>query len=325
MNSKSSNISSDKNNKKSESFSNSYNLSEIISTESHERYRKDIRLPNRKILLMKMKKQIGDLRTILITCEYSIINCLPCDIFLETTERGIMIEKCSQQYIDFYAGSGLEMTIKILANNEYFFTKKKKLFEIQQKKEGNYLKFRNKSNTQSFRLTLNIKVSQNSTALIIYAESILHNNSGILFDIKSKNKNKSIKTKTQLCFRINDNLFLISSKISNSVKDSYFMLINNLFQSKKIKLQEIMEASPYYKLTMSSANVNDKAHDYILTLLIKRRMSYLYVENNPNFKENIMSIIYCILPICRITNLLKNKNFIVQDAIDKSKSCLFLQ
>ena len=322
VNSKSSNLSNDKNNNKNnknESFSNSYNLSEIIGTESHERYRKYIRLPNRKILLMKMKKQIGELRTILITCEYSIINCLPCDIFIETAERGIMIEKCSQQYIDFYAGSGLEMTIKIFANNEYFFTKKKKLFEIQQKKEGNFLKFRNTSNTQSFRLTLNIKVSQNSTALIIYAESILHNNSGILFDIKSKNKNKSKKTKTQLCFRINDNLFLISSKISNSVKDSYFMLLNNLFQSKKIKLQEIMEASPYYKLTMSSANINDKAHDYILTLLIKRRMSYLYVENNPNFKENIMSIIYCILPICRITNLLKDKNFIVQDAIDKTK------
>ena len=269
-----------------------------------------------------MKRQIGQLRTILITCEYSIINCLPCDIFVETAERGLMVEKCSQQFIDFYAGSGLEMIIKIFANDEYFYTKKKKLFEIQPKKEGNFLKFRNQSNTQSFRLTLNFKVSQNEKALIIYAESILHNNSGVLFDIKSKNKNKSKKTKTQLCFKINDNLFLISSKISNSVKDSYFMLINNLFQSKKIKLQEIMEASPYFRLIMTSANINDKAHDYILELLIKRRMSYLYVENNPNFKENIMSIIYCILPICRITNLLKNKNFIVQDAIDKSKIML---
>jgi hypothetical protein len=106
------------------------------------------------------------------------------------------------------------------------------------------------------------------------------------------------------------------------MKDSYFMLINNIFQSKKIKLQEVIEASPYYKLLMTSANINDKNHDYILTLLIKRRMSYLYVENNPNFKENIMSIIYCILPICRITNLLKDKNFYVQDAMDKSKMML---
>ena len=323
INSKSSNTQSNNNKShKNDAFSNSYNLSEIVTTESHERYRKYIRLPNRKILLMKMKRQIGQLRTILITCEYSIINCLPCDIFVETAERGLMVEKCSQQFIDFYAGSGLEMIIKIFANDEYFYTKKKKLFEIQPKKEGNFLKFRNQSNTQSFRLTLNFKVSQNEKALIIYAESILHNNSGVLFDIKSKNKNKSKKTKTQLCFKINDNLFLISSKISNSVKDSYFMLINNLFQSKKIKLQEIMEASPYFRLIMTSVNINDKAHDYILELLIKRRMSYLYVENNPNFKENIMSIIYCILPICRITNLLKNKNFIVQDAIDKSKIML---
>ena len=109
-----------------------------MNTEAHQRYRKNIHLPNRKILLMKMKRQIGQMRTILIMSEYSIVNCLPCDIFVETDERGLMVEKCSQQYIDFYAGSGLEMSIKILANNEYFFSKKKKLFEIQQKKEGNY-------------------------------------------------------------------------------------------------------------------------------------------------------------------------------------------
>ena len=321
VNSKSSNVQTQRKSK-TNVFSSSFNLSEIIKTESHERFRKYINLPNRKILLMKMKKQIGELRTILITCEYSIINCLPCDIFVETEERGLMIEKCSQQFIDFYSGSGLEMIIKIFANNEYFFSKKKKLFEIQPKKEGNFLKFRNKNNTQSFRLTLNFKVSQDEKAVIIYAESVLHNDSGILFDIKSKNKNKGKKTKTQLCFCINDNLFLISSKISNSLKDSYFMLLNNVFQSKKIKLQEIMEASPFYKLIMTRANINDKAHDYILTLLIKKRMSYLYVENNQNFKENIMSIVYCILPICRITNLLKDKNFIVQDAIDKTKLML---
>ena len=87
-------------------------------------------------------------------------------------------------------------------------------------------------------------------------------------------------------------------------------------------MQEVMEASPYYKLIMNSINMKDRAHDYILALLIKKRMSYLYVENNPNFKENIMSIIYCILPICRITNLLKDKNFIIQDALDTSKIML---
>ena len=322
VNSNSSNSKVEKEKPKKNNTISTFSLNEIFSTDAHQRYRKYIHLPNRKILSMKMKRKIGELRTILISCEYSIINCLPCDIFVETSERGLMIEKCSQQYIDFFAGSGLEMSIKIRANNEYFESKKKKLFEIQPKKEGNFLKFRNQSNTQSFRLTLHYKISKNGITLIIYAESILHNISGVLFDIKSKNKNKSKKTKTQLCFSINDNLFLISSKISNSMKDSYFMLINNVFQSKKIKLQEVIEASPYYKLFMTSANINDKNHDYILTLLIKRRMSYLYVENNPNFKENIMSIIYCILPICRITNLLKDKNFYVQDAMDKSKMML---
>ena len=86
---------------------------------------------------------------------------------------------------------------------------------------------------------MNFKISPNEKAVIIYAESILHNDSGILFDIKSKNKNKSKNTKTQLCFRINDNLFLMSSKISNSVKDSYFMLLNNIFQSKKLNCKKL--------------------------------------------------------------------------------------
>ena len=112
VNSKSSNSQTPQKSKNN-AFSSSFNLSEIVNTESHQRYRKYIYLPNRKILLMKMKKQIGELRTILITCEYSIINCLPCDIFVETAERGLMIEKCSQQFIDFYPGSGLEMVIKI--------------------------------------------------------------------------------------------------------------------------------------------------------------------------------------------------------------------
>ena len=99
INSKSKN--NNNNNNSKNSFSSSFNLGEIMTTEAHQRYRKYIHLPNRKILLMKMKKQIGEIRTVLITCEYSIINCLPCDIFVETDERGLMVEKCSQQFIDF--------------------------------------------------------------------------------------------------------------------------------------------------------------------------------------------------------------------------------
>ena len=186
-----------------------------------------------------------------------------------------------------------------------FTVEKKKLFEIEPKKEGNYLKFKNESNTQSFRLTLNFKISQNEKAVIIYAESILHNNSGILFDIKSKNKNKSKKTKTQLCFRINDNLFLMSSKISNSVKDSYFMLLNNIFQSKKIKLQEVMEASPYYKLIMNSIfeiNNNNKIiiNDSYEEGLNKEKSEDLKTNRNDyikKYKNNYVIYSICVIII----------------------------
>ena len=47
-------------------------------------------------------------------------------------------------------------------------------------------------------------------------------------------------------------------------------------------------------------------------------ISYISIRNNPNFKESIMTIIYKIYPVCKITNLLTSKNiFICEKKIKK--------
>ena len=51
-------------------------------------------------------------------------------------------------------------------------------------------------------------------------------------------------------------------------------------------------------------------------------MSYIAIRNNPNFKENIMTMIYKIYPFCRITNLLTSRNLFIGDESDKNNSII---
>ena len=51
----------------------------------------------------------------------------------------------------------------------------------------------------------------------------------------------------------------------------------------------------------------------ILKFNIKKKFSYINIINNPNFKDNIMSIVFTIFPSCTITNLLKDRRFFVCD------------
>ena len=67
MNSKSSNSKVEKQKPKKDNTFSTFSLNEIFSSDSHQRYRKYMHLPNRKILSMKMNRKIGELRTILIS------------------------------------------------------------------------------------------------------------------------------------------------------------------------------------------------------------------------------------------------------------------
>ena len=58
-------------------------------------------------------------------------------------------------------------------------------------------------------------------------------------------------------------------------------------------------------------------------LNIKKKLSYITIFNNPNFKENIMSIVFSILNTCRIINLLSTKRFIIFDYNNKKNYMIF--
>ena len=51
-------------------------------------------------------------------------------------------------------------------------------------------------------------------------------------------------------------------------------------------------------------------------------MSYISIRNNPNFKESIMTIIYKIYPVCKITNLLTSKNIFICEEKNQKNSII---
>ena len=52
-------------------------------------------------LLMSLSTKIPRVKSLTINCEYMIINCLPCNIGVISKEFNCIIEKFSQQDIDF--------------------------------------------------------------------------------------------------------------------------------------------------------------------------------------------------------------------------------
>ena len=127
----------------------------------------------------------------------------------------------------------------------------------------------------------------------------MYNYSGVDFNIDSSNEGNPF------LFNIGSKLYLISSKIDN-IKNASIQLRNNKYLSDRIILDDLMQANPNYKLKM----INNKN---VLNLSIKKELSYIAIRNNPNFKENIMVMIYKIYPFSRITNFLTSKNILIAE------------
>ena len=264
-----------------------------------------------KVFHMKLIKKFNNLKEILITFQYCIVNCLPCELIIENIKEGknIKIKKFKQHFIDFYSDLDTELIFKIKIGEEFYSSRRTQYFKMNEKNEGGnhyFTIFSNENKTQSFKLSIQYNKSKNTKLLIIYAESILYNDSGIGFNIKSQNENSS------LCFDIGDKLYLISSQIKD-IKKAWIQLSNDKFLSNNITLDDIIESKPSYKL-----NLVNKSHE--LNLIIKSSMSYISIRNNPSFKENIMTMIYRIYPKCRITNLLKAKHVLICEGNNKNKS-----
>ena len=296
--------------------SNNYSIDEIVKINNDndgQLYKKNIIIGN-TILLMNLSYKIQNVKTILIGCEYMIINCLPCSIVLNAKDNNYIIEKCSEQYIDFYTGMDGDISFQLRVNNTTFFSKPKKLFQKEPKENGNCLKFRNNVNSDSFKLRLLIKKRKNKKVIIIYAESILDNKSGLDFYINSKNT----------CYALTNNLYLISAKIN--MKDSSFTINNDFYKyySKNIYFKDIIHASPTYSLELKSTtshskkNINDYYNNKI-QLIIDNTVSYINLKNTQISKYDIMTMIYRVHSLYRFTNLLSTKNFLIANQEDPSE------
>ena len=278
---------------KKEDYSEKYSLDHILNIKTDFSYKKKIKFEE-KTLLMVLDHSIRNVRTLIICTEISIVNCLPCDIKVHFSNKIVTIKKCSQHFVDnnenyFYFSINT-------SNSGEFCTEPLNIANL--KSENNFLEFKNKK--QRFKLLYYLKKSKERNTLIIYGESFLYNNSGIILQILSESKESK---ESKLCFGISQSISLVSSNID--YKDANIQFVNSYYISKKINFSELIEVTPYLKVDMK----NEKG--YFLSFYIKKNFSYMTIINNPNFKENIMSMVFTILPCCRIINLLSTQRFFI--------------
>lgn len=272
------------------------NRVDLVDIIGKDKYEKKLNFNNSISLLLQLSKKIENVYTLLITSEYSIVNCLPCDMKLETKNRIEKVRKCSQFFIDFCDDSDLDIKLIIKIGQEYYFSnniKFSKLKNVFDKSKGkSTITFKNHKD-QSFNLSFLLKSKDYHKSLIIYSEYILFNDSGLNLTIGSN-----------YLFNIAKNLYIISNKIN--LEESDFQIYSNDFSSSSINLQEIVEASPYHKLYLNNGSS-------IFPLSIKKNISFISIRNNPNLKESIISMVFYILPFCKITNLFENKKLVIKD------------
>ena len=105
--------------------SNNYIIDEIVNynfnNNNGQIYKKNIIIGS-TVLLMNLENKIPNVKTVLIGCEYMLVNCLPCNIGLTSQNNYYIIEKCSEQYIDFISDNDAEIGIQITANNTTYFS-----------------------------------------------------------------------------------------------------------------------------------------------------------------------------------------------------------
>ena len=110
------------------------------------------------------------------------------------------------------------------------------------------------------------------------------------------------------------NIYIISNNIN--LKDESITFISNKFNYyETIDLQNIVAVSPFYKIYLNS-------DDNSLILPITKKISSVSLKNNPKFKTDIFSMIFYILPSCKITNLFMNKKLIIKNFENEDDSII---
>ena len=278
------------------------NLKNIIGKQD---YLYKINMKNGTFIL-KLSQKIKNVKTILLTSEYKIINCLPCDISIKANDIKNTIKKCSQFLLDFSDSNHLiSLGIKV-GINDFFYCKAKLnlLFRNNNNKnnEKKYLLFKNKKG-QRFYLAYILKDKESYKGLEIYSDYILYNDSGIEFNFGEN-----------IIFNIGKNIYIISNNIN--FKEEEFTLTSNSFgYSETISLQKILTSSPFYKIYLNSYNNT-------IILPIIKKISSITIKNNPKFKTDIFSMLFYILPSCKITNLFMNKKLIIKNLENENESII---
>ena len=135
---------------------------------------------------------------------------------------------------------------------------------------------------------------------IIYSELILYNRSGLNITIDYVSSSKLI------CFSVKEGISLISSNIDYQGEVLQFRC--GKYFSKNKKISKLIQITNNENIKMIDAD-NYNPFD----IIIKKKSSYIKILNNPDFKENIISMVFTIFPMCRIINLLSTKKFIFCD------------
>ena len=289
-------------------INNNNNESDIIHLKdfiNQSKYCHKINLRNASYML-KLQQKIDQVNTILITSEYKIINCLPCDIFIRMNDiNNIKIKKCSQFLVDFSENNYfITLGIKIGVNDYYYCNLRLDLLFTLNKKNNDktFLFFKNQRG-KSFYLSYELKDKDSYKGLIIYSNYILFNDSGINFIFEENN-----------IFNIAKNIYIISNNI-NLNEESITFYINSFNDHQRINLQQIITASPYYQIYLNNENNT-------IILPLTKKVSSISIKNNPNFKPGIFSMIFYILPSCKITNLFMNKKLLIKNFENEKESII---
>ena len=268
-------------------------------------YSKQINLKNTSIIL-KIQNKIEKVTTLLITTEYRIINGLPCDLFIHSNNIDTKkIKKCSQFFVDYEnSNNNIKLEIKVDSDDKYICkVNLNQLFRMNQQEENKrYLKFQNLTG-DFFYLSFILKDKKSYKGLIIYSDYILTDDSGMDF--------KFIK---RIVFNVGKNIYIISNKIN--LKEDKITFSSKTFNStKNINIEDLVKASPYHKI-----NLNYGFNTIALPLT--KKISTVPIKNHPNFKPKIFSMIFYILPSCKITNLFMDKKIIIKNFENENQSMI---
>ena len=286
-----------------------YNLSEILNS---KKFKKKLKF-SEKSYTMEMFKKFKKIRMMVIYSEYNIINCLPCNIVVDYSNKMDMIEKCTQLYISENYIKNLFVQFSIATKNGIFTTERYDLINLNNQLAlkanlvNQFITFKNSKLGKKFDLNFTFKEIEEEKVFIIYSELILFNRSGLDLAVNNVNPN------TFIIIDIDDTKSIISSNID--YKEEKLKFKNNYYSSKEIKIHELIQIS-----NNMSVNMLDLKFKNPFDIIIKKKLSYIKIKNNPNFSENIISIVFSIYPMCRIFNLLSKKQILICDNKDNNKN-----